>query len=74
MTILLLLSGDVETNPGPATVAKSTYWGQHELRVGLINAWAVVNKTELVFNVIDEQKLDVLAITETFLKWTTHLQ
>ena len=27
-----------------------------------------MNKTELVLNVIDEQKLDVLAITETFLK------
>ena len=61
VAILLLLCGDVETNPGPAAATA-------DLRIGHINLWSCVNKTELILNAIDEQRLDVLAITESYIK------
>jgi len=57
---VLLLSGDVEANPGPSI--------SHQLNFGYINAQSVVQKTAVVHSLIDELKLDCLAITETWIK------
>ena len=63
VAILLLMCGDVESNPGPPATRPSG-----NLRVGHINPWSCVNKTELILSTIDEQRLDVLAITESYIK------
>jgi len=56
---LLLLSGDVEPNPGPCVT---------NMNLGLINAHSVTKKIPLIHNLIDEYDLKCLAITETWLK------
>ena len=63
VAILLLMCGDVESNPGPPATRPSG-----NLRVGHINPWSCVNKTELILSTIDEQRLDVLAITESYIR------
>ena len=62
VAILLLLNADVESNSGPAPEA---------LRIGHINRWSCVNKTKLtlkLLNAIVEQRVDVLAMAESFIK------
>ncbi len=54
----LLLIGGVEPNPRPAS--SST------LNMGLINARSMVNKSALLHDVINEGRLDLLAVTETW--------
>lgn len=60
--ILLLLSGDIETNPGPD---KET---ENILSVYHINVWSLRNKMDLVTSHCD--KYEVVAITETKLDQT----
>jgi Reverse transcriptase (RNA-dependent DNA polymerase) len=62
---LLLLSGDVEQNPGPPAVPSLS---RTVLNVGCLNAYSAVNKMALLHNAIDECELDMLAITETWIK------
>ena len=59
---LLLISG-IEANPGPP-VNKTC----NGLSFGLINCRSAVAKTALIHSAVDELKLDLLAITETWIK------
>ena len=54
---LLLLLGGFEPNPGPAG-----------LRLGLINARFAVGKAALIHDVISHHHLDVLIVTETWMR------
>ena len=56
IALLLLMSG-IEPNPGPA-VPKS--------KLGLINARSIVNKAALIHDLICDFKIDMLAVTETW--------
>ena len=58
MVALLLLSGDVECNPGPSCQPTS-------LRFGYINICSAVHKTALIHDILTDHSLDVLAISET---------
>ena len=66
LTVLLLVFGDIEANPGPPVTAFNT--SQYELRVGSINVYSAVNKIECVLNAIDEEQLDILTVTESFIR------
>ena len=59
LAFLLLIAG-IETNPGPATTSTSA------TNFGLINARSIVNKTALIHDVISDNRLDLLAVTETW--------
>ena len=59
VAILLLMAG-VERNPGPAQESKI-----RQLNVGVVNAQSIVNKAALIHDVIQDNSLDLLAITET---------
>src|SRR5688572_13920069 len=56
ITILLLMSC-VEPDPGPVN---------RRISIGLVNAWSIVNKTALSHDAIADNKLDLLAVIETF--------
>ena len=56
LVALLLLRGGVESNPGPAT-----------LNFGLMNARSAVNKAAHIHDVVSDHRLDVAAITETWI-------
>src|ERR1051325_6559655 len=58
LAILLLMAG-IERNPGPANTDTT-------MSMGLINARSMVNKSTLIHDLINDQHLDVLAITETW--------
>ena len=58
--VLLLFIGGVESNPGPMRNKSTT------LRMGLANARSVVNKAALIHDVINDNRLDLLAVTETW--------
>ena len=58
MVALLLLSGDVECNPGPSCQSSS-------IRFGYINICSAVHKTALIHDIWTDHSLDVLAISET---------
>jgi len=57
---ILLLSGDIETNPGPSSTCG--------FNIGYVNARSLVKKTAIVHSLIDELSLDCLAITESWIK------
>jgi len=57
LTAALLAIAGIETNPGPTNV----------LQMGLLNVRSMVNKGPLVQDIIVSQKLDVLAVTETWI-------
>jgi Reverse transcriptase (RNA-dependent DNA polymerase)/Endonuclease-reverse transcriptase len=57
---LLLLLGGVELNPGPPSVVTATSFG-------LLNARSARHKAALIHDVIADQRLDVLALTETWI-------
>ena len=56
---LLLLIGGIEQNPGP-TKSSSL------LKMGLINARSIINKSALIHDMINETRLDLIAVTETW--------
>ena len=51
----------VEQNPGPAQESRI-----RQLYVGLINAQSIVHKAALIHDVIKDNSLDLLAVTETW--------
>ena len=59
-SLLLLLAGDVSTNPGPAV---------HKLnfRLGTVNARSMRNKAAVLSDLVVSQRIDLLGITETWL-------
>ena len=67
LVALLLLLGGVETNPGPPNVTSSSP-ASAALRIGVLNVRSVVNKTALIHDVISDRRLDLFAVTETWMK------
>lgn len=59
VTILLLMSG-IESNPGPSTSDLRT------ISLGVLNSQSIVKKAALIHDVIADHRLDLLAITETW--------
>lgn len=57
LVAVLLLLGGVEPNPGPAG-----------LRLGLVNARSAVTKAALIHDIISHHHLDILAVTETWMR------
>jgi len=49
----------VESNPGPAAPGV--------LKLGALNAHSAVNKAPLIHDMIDERRLDLLVVTETWM-------
>ena len=60
LVALILLLGGVEANPGPTTSNSSVSFG-------LVNACSVVHKAAPLHDLIADRKLDVLAVTETWM-------
>ena len=61
--LLLLSSGDIQTNPGPGKLYNS-----RNLVLGSFNSRSAVNKAANIHDIISENNLDVLALQET---WVT---
>ena len=53
---LLLLMGNVEPNPDPQTI-----------NFGLLNARSSVNEAALIHDVVNDHRLDIVAVTETWM-------
>ena len=60
LIVTLLLRSGVESNPGPVSHRSL------QLNLGLINAQSIVNKAARVNDLITENHLDLLAVTETW--------
>ena len=60
LLVWLLLMGGIEQNPGPTSASSSV------LNLGLVNARSMVNKAALIHDVIKDNRLDMLAVTETW--------
>ena len=67
LMIVLLLVG-VEANPGPARHATKVYNKTTNIIIGTLNARSIVNKATDFHLTAAEEKLDVVAISET---WVT---
>lgn len=65
---LLLLLGGVETNPGPAVKlrAKSASAKDTAVTIGCLNCRSAANKTAVIHDLISDNNLDVLFLTETW--------
>ena len=63
-TLLLLIFGGVEVNPGPLSSPNLTF--------GMLNTRSVVNKAPLLHSLITDNDLSILAITETWVKSDDH--
>ena len=61
--LLLLSSGDIQTNPGPCRLHNS-----RNLVLGSFNSRSAVNKAANIHDIISENNIDVLALQET---WVT---
>jgi len=62
---LLLLLGGVELNPGPTISARST--PRDALSLGVLNVRSARHKAALIHDVIDDYRLDGLALMETWI-------
>ena len=62
---LLLLLGGVELNPGPTISARST--PRDALSLGVLNVRSARHKAALIHDVIDDYRLDALALMETWI-------
>ena len=58
--VALLLRSGIESNPGPSSHKRM------QLNLGLINAQSIVNKAARVHDIIEDNHLDLLAVTETW--------
>src|SRR5664279_3258169 len=61
VTFLLLVAG-VEPNPGPPSVSR------RPVQFGLLNARSAVRKAASIHDVIADHKLDVVALTESWMR------
>lgn len=74
LSILLLLAGDIATNPGPISsflppsgiIPLSS--NSNKVKVGLSNARSLNNKTAVLSDLIFHNNFDILGLTETWLK------
>ena len=60
LAITLLLCGDVSLNPGPS--------GNRSLRLATVNVRSIREKTASVTDLIVTKKIDILTVTETWLR------
>ena len=60
LAIILLLAGDIALNPGPDSVSQFNF--------GFLNARSVRNKGAQLADLVNDHKLDLLAITEAWIK------
>ena len=58
--VALLLRSGIESNPGPSSHKRM------QLNLGLINAQSIVNKAARAHDIIEDNHLDLLAVTETW--------
>jgi len=65
-SLFLLLSGDVELNPGPIGVGDNLRYGQ--LNAQSVSATPQADKPMLIQNLIHDEGMDILALSETWLK------
>ena len=65
LVALLLLLGGVELNPGPTISARST--PRDALSLGVLNVRSARRKAALIHDVIDDHRLDALALAETWI-------
>lgn len=59
-SLLLLLAGDVSTNPGPRACGRN-------LRLGTVNVRSMRDKSAVLSDLVVSQRIDLLGITETWL-------
>ena len=57
-TLLLLIVGGVEVNPGPTS----------NFRLGMLNTRSIVNKAPLLHSLMDDNEISILALTETWIR------
>lgn len=62
---ILIISGDIETNPGPENIPASTV--HRPIALCLLNARSVRNKSADIFDYICEHNTDLCAIIKTML-------
>ena len=62
---LLLLLGGVQLNPGPTISARST--PRDALSLGVLNVRSARRKAALIHDVIDDHRLDALALRKTWI-------
>jgi len=62
---LLLLRGGVESNPGP--VVNARHPGSKGIKLGLLNTRSVVHKAAVIHDIVRDEKLDIIALTETWI-------
>jgi len=62
---MLLLLGGVEVNRGPTVSARSS--PRDAMSLGVLNVRLARRKAALIHDVIDDNRLDVLAMTETWI-------
>jgi len=59
-------SADINASPRPSPSLSLSPTHRHEVRYGLLNAQSIGNKSTTVNSIIDERRLDVLLLTETW--------
>ena len=59
LLLLLILAGDVSTNPGP---------GRPNVKIATVNARSLKLKTAAITDLISSHSIDILALTETWIK------
>jgi len=71
--VALLLPGGVERNPGPTSVvppcdvSHRSPTSQHTINAGVLNVRSARRKAALIHDVIHDNRLDVLCLTETWI-------
>jgi len=68
---LLLMAGDVEYNPGPRSAVQSASQLTTTIKIGCLNCRSAVNKTAVLHDIIHDQQLDMLLLSETWLTTDT---
>ena len=58
-SIILILSGDISLNPGPSV---------RNIKACLLNAWSLCNKTSVFSEFVSSNDLDIIGVTETWLR------
>ena len=66
-TCLILQHGDIEINPGPVNTVNNNLQNRRLISASLLNARSLRNKSSDIYDYIVDSKLDLCAITETWL-------
>ena len=63
LVAILLLLGGIQPNPGPGPIAV-----YRPLKLGVFNVHSAVHKAPLIHDVIADHHIDLLVVTETWMK------